>query len=141
MRYQPISNRLLSISLQATCPVHIILLKSQLLDRKAVTHIEPVDSTWLTILRFLSDEKQLKSQISKLQDYRKHGITILRAARLFSQLRQRRESTRPQRHLLTDVLNHVKVLVVFFILRDQKCAVTVMFLEFPGFSKKWRFSI
>ncbi|XP_005100460.1 transcriptional adapter 2-alpha [Aplysia californica] len=59
-------------------------------------------------LESLLYEKQLKNQISKLQEYRKNGITVLRAARLYSQLKQRRESSKIQRHLLSDVLNHVK---------------------------------
>jgi len=59
-------------------------------------------------LESLLYEKQLKHQISKLQNYRQNGVTVMRAARLFSQLKERRELERGKRHLLTDVLSHVK---------------------------------
>ncbi|XP_059160863.1 transcriptional adapter 2-alpha-like [Physella acuta] len=59
-------------------------------------------------LESLLYEKQLKSEISRLQEYRRHGITKLRSVKQYYVLKQRREDTRARKNLLTDILNHVK---------------------------------
>ncbi|GFO21896.1 transcriptional adapter 2-alpha [Plakobranchus ocellatus] len=58
-------------------------------------------------LESLLYEKRLRTEISRLLEYRKNGITKLRSVKHFHTMRQRRENMKSQRHLLTQVLNHV----------------------------------
>uniref|UniRef100_A0A0B7A9D5 Transcriptional adapter n=1 Tax=Arion vulgaris TaxID=1028688 RepID=A0A0B7A9D5_9EUPU len=53
-------------------------------------------------------EKQLKSEILRLQEFRRNGLTRLRLVKTYYQMKQRRDHIKSQRHLFTDVLNHVK---------------------------------
>uniref|UniRef100_A0A2C9JTC4 Transcriptional adapter n=1 Tax=Biomphalaria glabrata TaxID=6526 RepID=A0A2C9JTC4_BIOGL len=64
-------------------------------------------------LESLSYERQLKSDISNLQNYRHNGIVKLRSVKTYQALKQRREFLRTQRHLMSDVLLHVKDEVYF----------------------------
>lgn len=59
-----------------------------------------------------SDEKQLKASILKLQEYRQSGITRLRSVKAYYQMKQRRERTKSERHLLSDALGNVKVFIL-----------------------------
>ena len=58
---------------------------------------------------FFLDEHELKSQICRLQEYRTNGLKRLHAIRMYKLLRTRRNSSRRKRHLLTDVVSHIRV--------------------------------
>ncbi|CAL1531961.1 unnamed protein product [Lymnaea stagnalis] len=64
-------------------------------------------------LESLLYEKQLKLDISKLQEYRRNGIVRLRSVKHYFKLKHSRDQVRGQRHLLSDVLNHLKDEVLF----------------------------
>ncbi|KAL3856457.1 hypothetical protein ACJMK2_011213 [Sinanodonta woodiana] len=53
-------------------------------------------------------EYEIKNEIQKLQLFRDNGLTLLRQIKLFTILRAQHEQQREQRHLLNDVLMHLK---------------------------------
>ncbi|RUS80030.1 hypothetical protein EGW08_012200 [Elysia chlorotica] len=59
-------------------------------------------------LESLLYEKRLKSDITRLIEYRSNGITKLHAIKHFHTMRHRRSSTKAQRLLFSQVLGHVK---------------------------------
>ena len=58
---------------------------------------------------FLSDEQELKQQITRLQGYRSVHLTRLRHIPVYKRLARQRERQRGDRNLLTEVLNYVRV--------------------------------
>ncbi|KAK3774968.1 hypothetical protein RRG08_009322 [Elysia crispata] len=59
-------------------------------------------------LESLLYEKRLKSDITRLLEYRNNGLTKLHAVKQFYTLRHRRSNTKSQRLLFSQVLGHVK---------------------------------
>lgn len=59
-------------------------------------------------LESLLYEKRLKSDITRLLEYRTNGITKLHAVKQFHLMRNRRNGTKSERQLFSQVLGHVK---------------------------------
>ncbi|KAL4223106.1 Transcriptional adapter 2-alpha [Mactra antiquata] len=53
-------------------------------------------------------EQELKNEIKYLQDYRSNGLTKIQHIKMFRMLKKNRETSQCDRHLLNDVVNHVK---------------------------------
>ncbi|KAK7088033.1 transcriptional adapter 2-alpha-like [Littorina saxatilis] len=53
-------------------------------------------------------EHELRSQISRLQEYRDNGLKRLRSIQLYRLLRSRRSTSRQKRHLFSDVVAHIR---------------------------------
>ncbi|XP_041348019.1 transcriptional adapter 2-alpha-like [Gigantopelta aegis] len=68
--------------------------------------LEPVE--WDLFVESLHFEQELKNDIQKLQSYRRNGLTRLRHIKTFVPLKVRREASKGQRHLLSDLLSHIE---------------------------------
>ncbi|KAL8591944.1 hypothetical protein ACOMHN_020422 [Nucella lapillus] len=56
----------------------------------------------------LTYEQELKSRIRDLQELRRNGLTRHHSGSMYKVLRERRNTARQRRHLLSDVINHIR---------------------------------
>jgi len=54
-------------------------------------------------------EFTLRQDITRLQSYREAGLRLLRLGRMYDFMNTRRQCSRQQRHLLTDMLSSLQV--------------------------------
>jgi hypothetical protein len=66
------------------------------------------------VVSFL-DEQELKNEIRHLKEYRSNGLTKLQHIKMFRLLKKNREKERGDRHLLQDVISHIRVCFHYFI--------------------------
>lgn len=71
-----------------------------------MTLLSPLD--WDKFLEGMNYVHELKNEISRLKEYRSNGLTRLHSIRPFTLLGARRASSRHKRHLLSDVISHVR---------------------------------
>ncbi|KAK7481560.1 hypothetical protein BaRGS_00027209 [Batillaria attramentaria] len=80
----------------------------QLLDdmRVFTTLLSPDD--WEKFLEGMNYVQELKAEINRLKEYRANGLTRLHSIRPYIALRARRLNSRHKRHLLSDVISHIR---------------------------------
>ncbi|XP_025091162.1 transcriptional adapter 2-alpha-like [Pomacea canaliculata] len=74
--------------------------------RVFTTLMSPMENDKL--LAGIQYEYDLKREIKRLQEYRTNGLKHLRSIHLYKVLRQRRAASKQKRHLLTDVISHIR---------------------------------
>jgi len=72
---------------------------------------------------YFIDEQELKKEILQLQGYRRNRLTCRHQVRMYHNMKKMRDKDFGDRHLLNDVLSHIKV-----ISREYSVATKIVIL-------------